>query len=72
MTVIPYDASVALAHGTLAAQLAADGVSASDDDLKIAATALVHDLSVVTGDLSRYEHIASLSVCTVLVVARTS
>ena len=43
----------------------------AEDDLRIAATALVHDLSVVTGDLQRYESIAHLSVCTALVVART-
>jgi predicted nucleic acid-binding protein len=71
VTVLPYDASVALAYGTLAAQLAAQGASVADDDLKIAATALVHELSVVTGDLVRYESVANLSVCTVLIVART-
>ncbi|MFN2323754.1 MAG: PIN domain-containing protein, partial [Trueperaceae bacterium] len=51
VTVLPFDASVAQVYGRIAADLADHGTPLADVDLQIAATALHHDLELVTGNL---------------------
>ena len=62
VTVLPFDASVAQLYGRLAAELADHGTRLADADLQIAATALHHDLELVTGNLRHFERIPELRI----------
>ncbi len=70
MTVLPYDVEVARVYGEIRAQLEEAGRTLADADLQIAATAVHHDLELVTGNLRHFRRIASLRLCTVLDEAR--
>jgi tRNA(fMet)-specific endonuclease VapC len=60
VTVLPLDTSVAQIYGRLAAALADQGTRLADADLLIAATALRHDLDLVTGNLRHFGRIPEL------------
>jgi tRNA(fMet)-specific endonuclease VapC len=62
VTVLPYDAAVAQVYGRLAAALADQGTRLADADLQIAATALHHDLELVTGNLRHFGRIPGLRI----------
>ncbi len=62
VTVLPFDASVAQMDGRLAAALADQGTRLADADLQIAATALRHDLALVTGNLRHFERIHEVRI----------
>ncbi|MDF1522805.1 MAG: PIN domain-containing protein [Trueperaceae bacterium] len=62
VTVLPFDGSVTRAYGRLAADLADQGQPLADADLQIAATALHHDLELVTGNLRRFARIPELRI----------
>ncbi len=62
VTVLPFDASVAQIYGRVAADLADQGLRLADADLQIAATALRHDLELVTGNLRHFARIAELRI----------
>jgi len=62
VTVLPFDAAVAQVYGQLAAALADQGTRLADADLQIAATALHHDLELVTGNLRHFERIPELRI----------
>lgn len=70
VTVLPYDVAVARAYGELRALLEAAGTRLPDADLQIAATALVHGLGVVTGNVRHFARIPGLRVESVLARAR--
>jgi predicted nucleic acid-binding protein len=70
VTVLAYDLEVARIYGALQAQLEAAGRVLADADLQIAATAVHHDLDLVTGNLRHFRRIRSLRLCTVLDEAR--
>ncbi len=70
VTVLPYGAESARAYGRLAAELEAEGRRLADADLQIAATALVHDLDLVTGNVRHFRRIPGLRVNPVLAEAR--
>ena len=70
VTVLAYDVEVARIYGALQAQLEAAGRVLADADLQIAATAVHHDLDLVTGNLRHFRRITSLRLCTVLDEAR--
>ena len=71
VTVLPYDVEVARIYGALQAQLEAAGRVLADADLQIAATAVHHDLELVTGNLRHFRRVTGLRLCTVLDEART-
>ena len=62
VTVVPYDAAVARVYGELHARLAASNALLADADLQIAATALHHGLSLVTGNLRHFARVPGLSI----------
>ena len=70
VTVLPYDVATAMVYGDLCAQLEEMGKPLADADLQIAATAVYHDLELVTGNLRHFARITALRCCPVLSEAR--
>ena len=70
VTVLPYDTAVAQVYGQTRTRLEAAGTPLADADLQIAATALYHDLELVSGNLRHFERIDGLRLCRVLTEAR--
>jgi predicted nucleic acid-binding protein len=70
VAVLPYDKAVARVFGRIRADLKERGEPLADADLQIAATAIHHDLVLVTGNLRHSERIGDLSISRVLVEAR--
>jgi predicted nucleic acid-binding protein len=70
VTVLPFDAAVAKAFGRLRAELYAAGKPLEDSDLQIAATALYHGLTLVTGNLKHFRRVPELRLSTALQDAR--
>jgi predicted nucleic acid-binding protein len=60
VTVLPFDTAVAEVYGLLSAQLEETGQSLGDADLQIAATAVYHNLELVTGNLPHFARIPQL------------
>jgi tRNA(fMet)-specific endonuclease VapC len=69
-TVLPYDVATARVYGRIRAELEAAGQILADADLQIAATALHHNLELVTGNLRHFERIAGLRIAPILVETR--
>ena len=59
---LPIDLPIARAHAQLWAELAAAGTPVGAHDLWIAATAIAHDLELVTIDVRDFRRIAALEV----------
>ena len=72
VTVLPYDVATARVYGQLRAQLEEEGQMLADADLQIAATALYHDLELVSGNLRHFGRIAQLCLNDILSQARLS
>jgi predicted nucleic acid-binding protein len=70
VTVLSYDVEVAKVYGGIRARLEDAGRPLADADLQIAATAVHHDLELVTGNLRDFRRIRGLRLCTVLDDAR--
>jgi predicted nucleic acid-binding protein len=70
LTVLPYDLAIARLYGEIQAYLAGAGRPLADADLQIAATALHHDLEVVTGNIRHFERIPGLRIRRALAEAR--
>ncbi len=70
LTVLPFDTATARVYGEIQAHLAATGQGLADADLQIAATAIHHNLSLVTGNLRHFERIPGLRLERVLAAAR--
>ena len=70
VTVLPYDTAVAKVFGRVRAELEERGEPLADADLQIAATAIHHDLELVTGNLRHFERIGDLAISRVLAEAR--
>ncbi len=66
VTVLPYDVSAARVFGMIRAELEQKGNILPDADLQIAATALYHDLELVTGNLRHFHRIPNLRVNPIL------
>jgi predicted nucleic acid-binding protein len=62
LSILPYDARVARAYGQLRAALEAAGRRLADADLQIAATALVHELELVTGNVRHFSRVPGLKL----------
>jgi tRNA(fMet)-specific endonuclease VapC len=69
ITVLPYDISAAKIFGAIRARLEETGMLFPDADIQIAATAVAHDLELVTGNIRHFRRIPELKVNHVL--ART-
>ncbi len=70
VTVLPYDVATANVYGQIRAQLEDVGQMLADADLQIAATALYHDLELVTGNLRHFGRIDRLRINDILSQAR--
>jgi predicted nucleic acid-binding protein len=70
ITVLPYDVAVARVFGRVRAELEEAGTPLDDADLQIAATALHHDLELVTGNVKHFARVAGLRVDRVLYEAK--
>ena len=72
ISVLPYDLPTARRYGEIRAHLEEAGRMLADADLQIAATALQHELELVTGNLRHFQRVPGLKVNLVLAQARTS
>lgn len=72
VTTLPYDLSAARVYGKVRADLERSGNILPDADLQIAATALYHDLELVTGNLRHFERIPDLRINPILAESRTA
>jgi len=70
ITVLPFDIGTAKIFGRVRAQLEEAGTILPDADLQIAATALGHDLELVTGNLRHFRRILGLKVNAILAGSR--
>ena len=62
MAVLPVDDAVAERFGEVGARLLDAGTTVATPDLLIAATSLVHDLTLVTGNVRHFSAIPSLRI----------
>ena len=72
VTVLPYDTATAHVFGEISAHLERHGTRLADADLQIAATALHHDLELVTGNLRHFERVPGLQLNRILARKRQS
>ena len=66
VTVLPYDMATAKVFGQIRARLEEAGTILPDADIQVAATAIYHDLELVTGNLRHFSRIDKLKVNTIL------
>jgi predicted nucleic acid-binding protein len=71
VTVLSYDTAAARVYGEIRARLEAAGRPLADADLQIAATALVHDLELVTGNVKHFGRVPELRISGAMMGART-
>lgn len=62
LKVLPFDRRSAVVYGELRADLERRGTPVGDSDTRIAAIALVHDLTVVTANVRHFERVPGLAV----------
>ena len=60
VTVLPYDVAIAEVYGLLSAQLEEAGQALADADLQIAATAVYHNLELLSANLKHFARIPQL------------
>lgn len=72
VTVLSYDVDVARVYGQIRAELELEGKMPGEADLQIAATALFHDLDLVTGNVRHFERVRGLRLHMALAEARRS
>jgi predicted nucleic acid-binding protein len=72
LSVLPYDVRVARVYGEIRAGAELAGRMPGDADLMIAATALAHGLTLVTGNLRHFRDIPGLPLDDVLARARAA
>jgi len=65
VTALPYDIRTAKVFGQIRAGLEESGAILPDADIQIAATAIYHDLELVTGNLPHFSRIVELKVNTI-------
>ena len=66
VTVLPYHVAAARVFGEIRARLEESGNMLPDADLQIAATALCHDLELVTGNVRHFKRISELKINPIL------
>ena len=72
VTILPFDLSAARVFGKIRAELERAGNILPDADLQIAATALYHDLELVTGNLRHFRRIPNLRLNHILADSRSA
>ena len=72
ITVLAYDLRTARVYGSIRARLETAGRMLADADLQIAATALQHQLELVTGNLRHFRRVPGLKISAVLAEARAA
>ena len=70
VTALPYDVATAKVFGQIRAKLEEAGTILPDADLQIAATAIYHDLELVSGNLRHFSRITRLKINSILADAR--
>ncbi len=70
VTVLSYDTPAARVYGQVRAELESAGRPLADADLQIAATALLHDLELVTGNVKHFARVPHLRISPALADAR--
>ncbi len=66
VTVLPYDTGTAKIFGRIRAYLEETGTILPDADIQIAATALGHNLELVTGNLRHFKRISGLKLNSII------
>lgn len=66
ITVLPFDYAISREYGRIRNQLESAGLTYPDTDIQIAATAVYHDLALVTGDIKHFRRIKQLRLEPVL------
>lgn len=72
ITVLPYDVAITQVFGQIRAHLEEAGTILTDADLQIAATAIYHDLEMVSGNLRHFSRIPALKLNRILEDARSN
>lgn len=72
VTALPYDVATAKVFGHIRAELETAGSILPDADLQIAATAIYHDLELVSGNIRHFARITELKIESILADARSS
>ena len=62
LQILPFDTPAAETYGHLRANLEQEGLPLAEPDLRIASIALVHDLTLVTGNVRHFARVPSLRV----------
>ncbi|MDF1591857.1 MAG: type II toxin-antitoxin system VapC family toxin [Desulfobacterales bacterium] len=70
VTVLPYDISIAKVFGKIRAHLEEIGTILPDADIQIAATAIGHNLELITGNLRHFSRITDLKLNNILTNSR--
>ena len=70
VTALPYDVATAKVFGQIRAKLEASGTILPDADLQIAATAIYHDLELLSGNLRHFSRISKLKINSILADSR--
>ena len=70
ITALSYDINIAKVFGRIRARLEDTGMILPDADIQIAATALGHDLELVTGNIRHFNRISDLKLNRILVNSR--
>ena len=71
VTVLPYDIGIAKIFGKIRAHLEETGTILPDADIQIAATAIGHNLELVTGNLRHFSRISNLKINNILADSRS-
>ena len=71
VTALPYDVATAKKFGQIRARLEEAGTILPDADLQIAATAIYHDLELVSGNLRHFSRITELKINPILADVRS-
>lgn len=72
VTVLAYDVAASRVFGEIQAGLSDKGQMLADADLQIAATAILHGLEVVTGNLRHFIRVPGIQIHRALAEARAS
>lgn len=70
LTVLPFDTNTAQIYGQIAAQLEQTGQKLAHPDLQIAASAIQHELELVTGNIKHFTRISNLAINPILSYTR--
>jgi tRNA(fMet)-specific endonuclease VapC len=72
VTILPFDLSTARVFGMIRAELERDGNILPEADLQLAATAIFHDLELVTGNIRHFQRIPNLRLNHILADSRAT